>query len=405
MSWPTARLGDLVDAIIDHRGKTPLKMNGAFSTSGFPVLSAKHVKTGKLVSTDQIRFVNDTLYKKWMKVEVEKNDIIVTSEAPLGEVYVVPDETKYVLGQRVFGLRANKTKVYPHYLAAWLASPKGQGALNGRSTGTTVLGIKQSELIQIEVDVPPLEVQETIASMSYALDAKIELNRRINETLEAMARAIFKDWFVDFGPTRAKMEGRSPYLAPDLWALFPDTLGADGLPAGWEIGKVDDILELAYGEALKATNRVSGNVPVYGSGGITGHHNESLVNGPSIIVGRKGTVGSIYWEEQPCFPIDTVFYVRPKAPLVFCLHTLQILGLHNMNTDAAVPGLNRNNVYRLPICLGSPKIVEAFSNYIGLLRMRESHNDSESLELANARNMLLPKLMTGELRVSGDAAT
>ena len=79
--------------------------------------------------------------------------------------------------------------------------------------------------------------QRAIASILGALDDKIDLNRRMNETLEAMARAIFKDWFVDFGPTRAKMEGGAPYLAPEIWALFPDRLDDEGKPEGWKMGR------------------------------------------------------------------------------------------------------------------------------------------------------------------------
>ncbi|WP_126457071.1 restriction endonuclease subunit S [Pseudomonas aeruginosa] len=100
-------------------------------------------------------------------------------------------------------------------------------------------------------------------------------------------------------------------------------------------------MELAYGKALKSTDRVDGQVPVYGSGGITGYHNQALVAGPSVVVGRKGTVGSIYWEDRPFFPIDTVFFVKTDKPLTYCYYLLKTLGLEEMNTDAAVPGLNR----------------------------------------------------------------
>ncbi len=96
-----------------------------------------------------------------------------------------------------------------------------------------VAGITGSDLSQLRIPAPPVSEQKAIASVLGALDDKIELNRRMNETLEAMARAIFKDWFVDFGPTRAKLEGRLPYLAPDIWSLFPDRLDEEGKPDGW----------------------------------------------------------------------------------------------------------------------------------------------------------------------------
>jgi type I restriction enzyme S subunit len=212
-------------------------------------------------------------------------------------------------------------------------------------------------------------------------------------------RAIFKDWFVDFGPTRSKRDGLERYLAPDIWRLFPDRLDAEGKPEGWSEKRVEDILELVYGKALKASERVAGSVPVYGSGGITGYHNQAIADGPSIIVGRKGTVGSLYWEDRPFFPIDTVFFVRSRAPLTFCYYHLQTLGLSGMNTDAAVPGLNRNNVYRLPVPWGPDELRARFDDTVKPLRQRMRANSEEGETLAATRDFLLPKLMSGEVRV------
>jgi type I restriction enzyme S subunit len=288
------------------------------------------------------------------------------------------------------------------------------------SSGSALPYLTVKDLSRISVEVPSTKDQEAIASVLGALDDKIELNRRMNETLEAMARAIFRDWFVTFGPTRAKMAqrgevpsnskaggedpqmeniARAPYLAPDIWSLFPDRLDEEGKPEGWSERRVEDILELAYGKALKASERTAGPIPVYGSGGITGYHNEALVEGPSIIVGRKGTVGTLYWEDRSFFPIDTVFYVKPKAPLTFCYYHLQILGLEAMNTDAAVPGLNRNNVYRLPVPWSANELRDQFDDLVTSFRRRIQANAEESRTLAATRDLLLPKLMSGEVRV------
>lgn len=267
------------------------------------------------------------------------------------------------------------------------------------SDKAAVPGVNRNHLHEAQILCPPLPEQHAIASILSALDDKIEMNRRMNETLEAMARAIFRDWFVTFGPTRAKQEGRTPYLAPDIWSLFPARLDGDGKPEGWAERRVEEIMELAYGKALKASERVNGPIPVYGSGGITGYHSEALVEGPSIIVGRKGTVGSLYWEDCSFFPIDTVFFVKPKAPLTFCYYHLQTLGLEGMNTDAAVPGLNRNNVYRLPVPWSSEELRTQFDETVTAFRQRMSANSKENETLAATRDLLLPKLMSGEVRV------
>ena len=207
--------------------------------------------------------------------------------------------------------------VFFYYLLRYL-KPNFVGI--ARNKQTTGLGhVTKRDMENLEVAYPSLTEQRAIAHILGTLDDKIELNRRMNETLEAMARALFKDWFVDFGPTRAKAESRDPYLAPEIWDQFSDKLDEDGKPEGWEDGKVEDYLELAYGKSLPARSRRPGGVAVYGSGGITGFHDEALIKGPAIIVGRKGTVGSLYWEDRPIFPIDTVFYVVPKrAALSFC---------------------------------------------------------------------------------------
>ncbi len=285
----------------------------------------------------------------------------------------------------------------PHFLKFVLLAETE--ALWRFASGTTHQTIYYPEAKAFHICLPPIDEQRAIALVLRGLDDKIELNRRMNDTLEAMARALFKDWFVDFGPTYAKMEGRSPYLTSNLWDLFPNALSDEGVPEGWEEKRVEDILELAYGKSLPAKTRIAGSVPVYGSGGVGGYHNAPLIDGPSVIVGRKGTVGSLYWEDGPCYPIDTVFYVRPKVQLTFCFYLLQTLGLEGMNTDAAVPGLNRNNVYRLPVPWADEAVRRAFDSITSVLRERMRRNGEETRTLTEARDLLLPKLMSGEIRL------
>lgn len=249
---------------------------------------------------------------------------------------------------------------------------------------------------------PPPEERQQIASILSSLDDRIALLRETNATLEAIAQAIFKSWFVDFDPVKAKAEGREPEgMDTETAALFPSEFEESDLgliPKGWAKKRLEDILELVYGKALKATDRIGGDVPVYGSGGVTGYHNKSLVDGPSIIVGRKGTVGSLYWEDRPFFPIDTVFYVIPKISLSFCYYLLQTLGLDNMNTDAAVPGLNRNNAYRLLFSCPDEAVLVAFSQITNILRRKIHTNLNNIQTLSSLRDTLLPRLMSGKLR-------
>ncbi len=259
---------------------------------------------------------------------------------------------------------------------------------------------------------------------------KIELNRQTNQTLEQIAQAIFKSWFVDFDPVKAKIAAKQNGQDPELAAicaisgkteaqlktldtatlqqlkttadLFPDALVESelgGVPKGWGIQTIKNVIDLVYGKALKKTDRIAGQYSVYGSGGLTGTHNQYLVEGPGVIVGRKGTVGSLYWEDKSFYPIDTVFYVRCKEgmTLPFAFYLLQSLGLADMNTDAAVPGLNRNNVYRLEVPKYPAEIIDAFTDVVGGIREKIKSANSEVKILVEIRDTLLPKLLSGEI--------
>ena len=257
----------------------------------------------------------------------------------------------------------------------------------------------------IEVPLPPLPEQRAIAHILGTLDDKIDLNRRMNETLETMARVLFKSWFVDFDPVRAKMEGRDPGMPKHLADLFPSRLVDSELgeiPEGWEVKALGDLLELAYGKALKADNRRrDGKVPVYGSNGQVGWHDKWLAQGPGIVVGRKGNPGVVTWVATEFFPIDTTFYVVPKGNnqnLYFLFYALDGQDLPSIAADSAVPGLNRNLAYMNKQVMPVDPIVKHFNRYVGPIFARSYCLESESRTLALLRDTLLPKMISGEIR-------
>ncbi|MCL5975389.1 MAG: restriction endonuclease subunit S [Gammaproteobacteria bacterium] len=161
------------------------------------------------------------------------------------------------------------------------------------------------------------------------------------------------------------------------------------------------MLELAYGKSLPATKRKSGDIPVFGSGGISGFHDEKLVNGPGLIVGRKGTVGSLYWSEDDFFPIDTVFYVVKKVqlPLYWLYQSLQLIDIKSMGADSAVPGVNRNNIYARHILIPSDELLEKYLIHINSYNTRIKLIEQQNDVLTKTRDSLLPKLLSGEIQV------
>ena len=269
------------------------------------------------------------------------------------------------------------------------------------SLNTTILS-------DIEIAYPPLPEQRHILG---TLDDKIENNRKTAKTLEAMAQAIFQSWFVDFDPVRAKMAGESREsickrlkLTPEILDLFPDRLVDSELgeiPEGWVVKSLGDLIELAYGKPLKAENRTHGSVPVYGSNGLIGWHDEKLINGPGIVVGRKGNPGTVTWVESNFYPIDTTFYVIPASGirLRFVYHALMRHDLASLGADSAVPGLNRNLAYISKQLVPHANLCTVFENLTEKLLLPSHNINKQSMVSTEIRDTLLPKLISGEIRV------
>lgn len=274
------------------------------------------------------------------------------------------------------------------------------------SEGTKMPRAKWDYAESLVLLLPPLPEQRAIARILGTLDDKIEANRRMNETLEAIARALFTSWFVDFDPVRAKAEGREPAgMDAETAALFPDSFEETELgevPKGWEVKTVGDVLELAYGKALKEENRIKGDIPVFGSNGQVGWHSEKLVDGPGIIVGRKGNPGVVTWSSKDFFPIDTTFYVILKGlckSMYYVFYSLQQQELASLGADSAVPGLNRNLAYMSQMIIPSSNILELFDKQASILTFFTHVNKEQSLTLSTIRDLLLPKLLSGQIPI------
>ena len=373
--------------------------------SGYPYVAIPQLKEGRLALADARRISSEHFAHWTQKAKPRHYDVILSRRCNPGETAYVPAGVECALGQNLVLLRADGTKLFPPFLR-WLV--RGTDWWNQVGTfinvGAVFDSLKCADIPNFKLPLPPLAEQKAIAAVLGALDDKIELNRRMNATLEAMARALFQSWFVDFDPVRAKLDGRSlPGLDSATAALFPERLEETVLghtPKGWEVKTLGEIIELAYGKPLKAEHRRNGPVCVYGANGPVGWHNEKLVTGPGIVVGRKGNPGVVTWAHDDFYPIDTTFYVEPIgafSSLYFLYYALSQHNLANLSADSAVPGLNRNQAYMSKQVVPSQPVLAAFDSQTAPIFASIHANEEQSRTLATLRDTLLPKLLSGEI--------
>ena len=417
--WKTFPLEECLDALIDYRGKTPVK-----TTSGIPLITAKVIKGGRIETPTE--FIATDNYDAWMRRGIPKvGDVVLTVEAPLGEVAQLGPE-KIALAQRVVTLRGKAGFLDSTYLLYLLQSEEAQDQLRSRATGTTVLGIKQSELRKVAITVPPLQFQLGVAATMRALDDRIALLRETNATLEAIAQALFKSWFVDFAPVRAKMEGRVPDGMDEATAaLFPDGFeGAElsAVPRGWGVGTLADMSVLnpeswstkkhpdivAYIDLANAKDNEISEVMDYEFDEAPSRARRVLRSGDTIIgTVRPGNRSFAYIHAPPGnLTGSTGFAVlRPSAientEFVYLAATQDssIEHLTHVADGGAYPAVRPDVVSALRCVVPIAEVLEAFHGVTAPLLESVCENQQRAQTLAKIRDTLLPRLISGQLRL------
>lgn len=345
------------------------------------------------------------------KYRLHAGDIVVARTGnSTGENFLFRGGADSVFASYLIRFRVDQRRADPAYVWYNLRTKRWWNYVHGSKTGSAQAGANAKVLGKFELQLPPLPEQKAIARILGTLDNKIELNQRMNTTLEAMARALFQSWFVDFDPVHAKAAGHPPSgMDTPAAALFPAAFQDSDLgeiPEGWRVKTIGETIELAYGKPLKEQDRRGGSVAVFGSNGRVGWHDEKLVSGPGIVVGRKGNPGIVTWAHSDFYPIDTTFYVVPIAEcrsLYFLYYALSIQNLANLGADSAVPGLNRNHAYMSKLVIPSSKALAVFDAQIAPLFSQIHANDRQSSTLGTLRDTLLPKLLSGELSTTAEA--
>ena len=420
------RLEDAMEAIIDYRGKTPIK-----TSSGVPLVTAKIVKNGWILPPEEFIAFSD--YDSWMRRGIPKTgDIVVTTEAPLGEVAQL-DGRKVALAQRLIALRGKSGVLNNTFLKYLMMSSPVQEQLLARSTGTTVLGIKQSELRMVTLDFPPYPQQNAIADILGSLDDKIELNRRTNETLEAMAKAIFKSWFVEFDPVHAKSKGRQPDgIDSETAKLFPSSFENSEIgwvPKGWKVGTVGDLIALSR-DALTPTQFPDEifdhySIPAFDDGrlpsaelGDTIKSNKFVVPAVCVLLSKLNPRTPRVWmpdiDGHRRALCSTEFLVSlPKDGIsrefLFLLFTssefCERFATFVTGTSGSHQRVKPESLLNIEVVLPPDKLIEAFTAVTSPLLAATRVSVEQSRGLAEIRDAVLPRLLSGELTVPVSRAT
>ena len=246
--------------------------------------------------------------------------------------------------------------------------------------------------------LPEYSCQVKIGDLLFLLSEKIELNNKINAELKSMAKTLYDYWFVQFD---FPDENGKPYKSSGGKMVYNERLHREA-PEGWEVGRLNDIISLEYGKPLKQDARSGSGYPVLGSNGVVGYHEEFLIKGPGIVVGRKGSAGEVVRIGESFYPIDTTYYVLDRigvGDLHFHHQFLIRCNLKSIESSSAVPGLNRNVAHLIPSIIPPVKLIEEYNKFIGTVYAKFDSNCKQNQELANLRDWLLPMLMNGQVSV------
>lgn len=389
MKYNTYTMADVLEVIIDYRGKTPKK-----SEKGIPTLSAKTIKNG-YIDYSKCYYISSDEYKKFMvRGFPKKGDVLLTTEAPLGEVAKL-DRDDVAIAQRLLTLRGKKGILDNDYLLYFLQSPNGQYLLKSRESGTTVTGIKQAEFRKIQLEIPEFAIQKKISSVLCILDDKIKLNNQINNNLEQQARALYKSWFIDFEPFGGVM------------------------PIDWRTGQLKDILKLKRNSIKAGQNTELPYLPIdvipmktfaISEFKLNEEAKSSLVtfSKNDIIIGAM----RVYFHRVVLAPCDgitrtTCFTLVPHNPeyLSYCLLCCDLDSsieyAQTTSKGSTMPyAIWDGGLGDMEISIPSLKVAKEFNDVI--LPMLEKIQSSyyENTYLKELRDSLLSKLMSGDIDVS-----
>jgi type I restriction enzyme, S subunit len=380
--WITVPIGEVCKGIYDGPHATPNKTD-----SGPIFLGISNLQNGRIDLSD-VEYLSEEDFAKWTRrVTPQPNDIVFSYETRLGEAALVPEGIKFCLGRRMALMRPDISKVYPRFLLYAYLGPEFQQTVAAKTVrGSTVDRIPLIEFPSFPITLPPLPEQRTIAEVLGALDDKIELNRRMNATLEAMAAALFKAWFVD----SEEAEGWETGIVGDDFNLTMgqsppgETYNEDGVGIPFFQGKTD------FGFRFP-TNRVYCTAPT------------RFAEEGDTLVSVRAPVGDVNMVTEKCAIGRGVASIRHySGSRSYTYYTMRFLHEDFLRFEAegtVFGSINKNDFKSLKVALPPAQIIQRFEDVCYSLDQKIESNVKESQTLATMRDTLLPRLMRGEVRV------
>ncbi|WP_338636537.1 restriction endonuclease subunit S [Spirobacillus cienkowskii] len=380
---------------------------------GIPFVMASDLVGGKI---DYIKCKKITIERanKLQKGFSKLGDVLLTHKATIGRTAIVSniDENSFVMltPQVTYYRVKNKNILDNRYLKYYFDSLEFQNILmqwSGGGSTRAYLGITGQ--LDLPISFPNIEQQLKIVSYIEPIDDKIALNNQMNETLESMAKAIFKEWFIDFGPVRAKAEGRRPFgMDDETVALFPDSFEDSELgpiPKGWKLDNINEFSYLEYGKNLSVSKLQTNGFPVYGAARIIGYYSKSLYKKPTILITCRGNgSGDILETKEEAFVTNNSIAITPKDENLrhYLRHFLKSINTKVVVTGSAQPQITISNLNTLKILIPNKNIFSIFYKLIDPLWKMQSLNDNQNEDLNKLRDLLLPKLISGEISLSNN---
>jgi len=402
-SWRDVSLEDVAEELtVGFVGS----MASEYVDKGIPFLRSLNVDPLRINKND-LKFITPEFHSRIRKSRLSPGDVVIVRTGKPGACSVVPEWLADANCSDLVIVRCGPQ--LDNRFLAYYVNTIACNHVAAHLVGAVQQHFNVGSARTLRLNLPPLAEQKAIAAVLGALDDKIELNRRMNATLEAMARALFQSWFVDFDPVRAKLDGRKPIgMDAATAALFPEHFDhkAEGVvPAGWNLKRWGEIATLEYGKSIRDYRESSGKYRVWGTNGPIGYHEEALCNSAGVVIGRKGAYRGVHYSPEPFFVIDTAFYLKPKAALdlKWAYYELLRFDINSMDSGSAIPSTSRDDFYGIPVIVPPLEIQAAFGKIVGGWFAQVFANDHESRTLATLRDTLLPKLLGGEIQISNHA--